>query len=271
MPMKPATTVTKVCRVLGEFRSRPSMGVTDLARRTHLLPSDVHRILTSLETCGYIEQDPQTRRYRLGCGLVKLSLTTCQRMSLREAARPLLKRVSERLGATAHMAMFDSRDLEVFLVEQIDYPGQVLMKPRFGLPSSPHCTALGKTILASMDRVTASETIRKSGLPKVTPYTITDLPTLEKEFAKIREQGYGVDCEESIAGACCIGAPVRDYTGAVVASISASMMSDRFHGWSEADLASVMKSAAAELSTAIGYEETRMKGIRHRAIATHSV
>jgi DNA-binding IclR family transcriptional regulator len=269
--MKPATTVTKVCRVLSEFRNRPSIGVTDLARRTQLLPSDVHRILSSLEACGYIEQDPQTRRYRLGCGLVKLSLTTCQRMSLREAGRPLLKRVSERIGATAHMAMFDSHDLEVFLVEQIDYPGQVLMKPRFGLPSSPHCTALGKTILASMDQLTATQAIKKSGLPKMTPYTITDLRTLENEFAKIRDQGYGIDCEETVSGACCIGAPVRDYTGTVVASISASMMSDRFHRWSEADLASVMKSAAAELSAAIGYENSTLKGIRHRAIATHSV
>ena len=124
--MKPATTVTKVCRVLEEFRERPSLGVSDLARRTDLLPSDVHRILTFLQHCGYIEQDPRTKTYRLGCGLFKLGLTACQRMKLREAGKPLLQRISEEFDATALLAMFDSRDLEVFLVDQIDHPGNRL-------------------------------------------------------------------------------------------------------------------------------------------------
>jgi DNA-binding IclR family transcriptional regulator len=254
--MKPATTVTKVCRVLSEFRSRPSMGVTDLARRTGLLPSDVHRILTSLEASGFIEQDSRTKRYRLGCGLLKLGLTTCQRMSLREAGRPLLKRISEQLDATTHMAMFDHRELDVFLVEQVDTPGEVIFKPRFGLPASPHCTALGKTIIASMDRDTTLRAVKKSGLPKLTSHTITDMATLEAEFARIREFGYGVDREEAIEGACCIGAPVRDGSGAVVAAISASMTSDQFYRWNESRLAFIMRSAAAELSTAIGYVNT---------------
>jgi IclR family transcriptional regulator, KDG regulon repressor len=256
--MKPATTITKVCRVLGEFRSRPSMGVTDLARRTDLLPSDIHRILTSLESCGYIEQDPQTKRYRLGCGLLKLSLTTCQRMSLREAGKPLLKRISEQLDATTHMAMFDSRDLEVFLVEQIDRPGEVLFRPRLGLPSGPHCTALGKTILASMDGEIIRSAVAKSGLPRMTAHTITEWNQLEHEFARIREQGYGIDREECVLGACCVGAPVRDSSGAVIASISASMMTQHFYRWDEARLGSLMKQAAAELSAAIGYEPKHM-------------
>ena len=72
--MKPATTIIKVCRVHEEFGSRPSTGVSNLARRTDLLPSDVHQTLTSLQYCGYIDQDPETKRYRLGCGLLKLGL-----------------------------------------------------------------------------------------------------------------------------------------------------------------------------------------------------
>src|SRR3954451_11965313 len=92
--MKPATTITKVCRVLEEVRSRPSIGVSDLASRTALLPSDVHRILTSLQYCGYIDQDPETKRYRLGCGLLKLGLIAGERMQLREAGRPIIPPVS---------------------------------------------------------------------------------------------------------------------------------------------------------------------------------
>ena len=85
--MKPATTISKVCRVLGEFRQRPSLGVTDLARRTGLLPSDVHRILASLKFCGFIEQNPQTKTYRLGVGLMKLGLAAFQRNEPRDHCR----------------------------------------------------------------------------------------------------------------------------------------------------------------------------------------
>ena len=60
--MKTATTVTKLCRVMEQFQERQSFGITDLARRTELLPSDVHRILASLRVFGYIEQDPDTKK-----------------------------------------------------------------------------------------------------------------------------------------------------------------------------------------------------------------
>lgn len=251
--MKPATTVTKVCRILEEFRDRPALGVSDLARRTDLLPSDVHRILISLQHCGYIEQDARTKTYRLGCGLFKLGLTACQRMRLREAGKPLLQRISEEFDATALLAMFDSRDLEVFLVDQIDHPGKRFIQRRLGAPSGPHCTALGKTIMACLDRQTTQQAFRKSGMPKMTAHTVTDMALLDAELETIRRNGYGMDHEESIPGACCLAAPVRDQTGTVIASISASLMTHSFFQQSETRLATAVKTAAAELSAEMGY------------------
>ncbi len=69
-----ATTVTKVCRILTEFKGRSSLGVTQIADpdRTGLLPSDVHRLLSSLQVYGYIEQNPHTRRYSIGAELLNL-------------------------------------------------------------------------------------------------------------------------------------------------------------------------------------------------------
>ena len=90
-------------------------------------------------------------------------------------------------------------------------------------------------------------------MPKITAHTITDYGVLEQEFARIRQQGYAVDREETVEGACCIGVPIRDSSGAVVASISASMVTEHFYHWNERQLASVMKLMGAELSAAIGY------------------
>ena len=98
--MTPATTIGKVCRVLGEFRQRPSLGVTDLAQRTGQPPSDVHRILAPLKFCGFVERNPRTKTYRLGVGLMKPGLAAFQRNEPREAARPLVPRLSEEVEAT---------------------------------------------------------------------------------------------------------------------------------------------------------------------------
>jgi IclR family acetate operon transcriptional repressor len=71
--MKPATTVTKICQILAVFRDRPSLGITEIAARTGLLPSDVHRLLGSLQIYGYIHRDDGTRRYTIGSELLDLS------------------------------------------------------------------------------------------------------------------------------------------------------------------------------------------------------
>jgi len=228
------------------------MGVTELARRVDLLPSDVHRILNSLATYGFIEQNPVNKTYRLGIGVMKLGLATFQRNELREAARSVLQRLSEEADATAHLAIFDAHELDTFLTDQLDAAGDVPFKPSYGAVAPPNCTALGKVIAANIERSIALELVRRHGLTKATARTITSLPTLEAEWDRIRLQGYAVDLEETAEGACCIGAPVLDWSGSAAAAISISMPASRFARYPESQLASLVKRAAAELSAAAG-------------------
>lgn len=252
--MKPATTISKVCRVLGEFRQRPSLGVTDLARRTGLLPSDVHRILSSLKHCGFVEQNPQTKTYRLGVGLMKIGLAAFQRNELREAARPLLARLSEEVEATSHLAIFDPQEFDIFLADQFDSTAEVPFKANFGATAAAHCTALGKAIMANIDHETALRYLEQKGTPRTAPNTITQLAVLEAELRKTYIQGYSLDLEESAGGACCVGAAVRDWTGATIGAISVSMPSQRFYRAQPSNLAFAVKNAAIELSQLVGYQ-----------------
>ncbi|MBI2686846.1 MAG: IclR family transcriptional regulator [Acidobacteria bacterium] len=252
--MKPATTISKVCRVLGEFRQRPSLGVTDLARRTNLLPSDVHRILSSLKVCGFVEQNPHTKTYRLGVGLMKIGLAAFQRNELREAARPLLLRLSETMEATAHLAIFDPQEFDIFLADQFDSSAEVPFKANFGATAAAHCTALGKAIMANIDHDIALRYLEQRGTPRTAPNTITELSVLEAELRKTRRQGYSLDLEESAGGACCVGAAVRDWTGTAIGAISVSMPSQRFYRTQPAMFASAVRATAAELSHLVGYQ-----------------
>jgi len=261
--MKPATTVTKVCRILAEFRNRPSLGVTDLARRTELLPSDVHRILAALKQFGYIEQDSDNKRYRVGSGLLRLGLTAFQQNVLHANGGPILRRLSRRLEAAAHLAMFDQRECEVFLIDQVDLACKPLFEVRLGAAENVHASALGKTIMASLDRATILRTLERDGLKKSTGRTITTLEALESEFQTIRQRGYALDREECIDGACCIASAVRDCMGVVIGAISASMEAERFYGLNQARLASQITSAAAELSSALGYETRKLSQFRY--------
>jgi len=232
------------------------MGVTDLARRTDLLPSDVHRILSSLKHCGFVEQNPQTKTYRLGVGLMKIGLAAFQRNELREAARPLLLRLSESVEATAHLAIFDPQEFDIFLADQFDSSSEVTFKANFGATAAAHCTALGKAIMANIDHDLALRYLEQKGTPRTAPNTITQLLMLETELRKTYTQGFSLDLEESAAGACCVGASVRDWTGETVGAISVSMPSQRFYRTQSSLLASAVRATAAELSLLVGYSGT---------------
>lgn len=250
--MKPATTISKVCRILSEFRARPSMGVTELARRTDLLPSDVHRILNSLAAFGFIEQNSGNKTYRLGISLTKLGLTALQRNEMRECSRPVLQKLSEQTEANAHFAIFDAREPDIFLAEQICFGVEAPVKSRCGAAVSPHCTALGKAIAASLQPDAVAELIRKCGLPRHTPQTIIEPAELERELAITQIRGYGLDMEESAEGACCVGAVVCDWHGLAVGAVSVSMPAHRFGRFPEAEIAGVVRDAAAQLSAVFG-------------------
>jgi IclR family KDG regulon transcriptional repressor len=258
--MKPATTVTKVCRILGEFRNRPSLGVTDLARSLTLSPSDVHRILNSLRLYGYVEQSPETKRYHLGPGLLRLGLSTLQRNVVREKGHAILMRLSSRIDAATHLALFDIGQCEVFLVDQVEPAGLSSFESRPGATTGMHSTALGKTVMAGMDTETFQRALVRCGLTKSTRKTITEQPALEKELLLIRERGYAVDREESTEGACCVGSPIRNCSGAVIGAISASMQASRFNSVKQIRLVSLVDGAAAELSYLLGYDLAEADG-----------
>jgi IclR family transcriptional regulator, KDG regulon repressor len=238
--MKPATTVTKLCRVMEQFQERQSFGITDLARRTELLPSDVHRILTSLRAFGYIEQDPETRKYRLGFSLLRLGLTVFRRDHLRENA------------AATHLALLDGRELKVFLVDQVEGPNDSIFSDHLGASERLHCSALGKTIIANLSPDIALPALEKSGLTKCTRNTITDMSILEQQFEGIRRLGYAVDREECVNGVCCLAVPLRDHAGNVVGAISTSMPASEFIAWDESRLGGHLKAAALNVSATLG-------------------
>lgn len=249
--MKAASTVTKVCRIIGEFADRTSLGVTDLARRTELLPSDVHRILSSLKASGYIVQDPETKKYQLGLPLMRLGLAACQRNELYEKAHPVLVRLSRELKATTHFGIFHQGDLQVYLIDDVSVSVEDRFRTHIGGPAKLHSTALGKAILAHLDSRRAADALERSGMTRSTGRTITQLSVLEKQLQAIRSQGFAVDSDECLDGMSCLGCPVRNPEGELVGAISTSMPTQQFLTWDEFQLAEHVKLAALRINRSL--------------------
>lgn len=247
--MKLATTVTKLCRVMEQFRDQEFVGIADLARKTELLPSDVHRLLTSLRVFGYVKQDPETRKYCLGASLLRLA--AFRRDQICEKARPVIARLSQKIAAATWLALLDERDTKVFLVDHVKGPDDLMVEDHAGEPASLHCTALGKAVIANLSEEIAFSALDKTGLARCTRRSITERSILQQQFQDIRRLGYAVDREEYVNGMCCLASPLRNSAGSVVGAISTSMPTSQFSAWDESLLAAHLKNAAIRVSVAL--------------------
>jgi DNA-binding IclR family transcriptional regulator len=112
-----------------------------------------------------------------------------------------------------------------------------------------HITAVGKLFLLEDGTEGVKVYADRTGLPAFTKNTIHALPVLERELDRVRRQGYAIDNEEAELGVRCIGAGIRDDTGALVAGLSVSSPAERMKpAWS-----ALVKETAEKISRAIGY------------------
>jgi IclR family transcriptional regulator, KDG regulon repressor len=231
-----------------QFTERQSLGVSELAIRTKLVPSDVYRILTSLRAAGFVEQDPKTRKYRMGRAVQRLALATVQRCQLSDKAQSVLTRLGQHIGASTHLGILDGHGMEIVWVDHACGDNGLTFNTHLAGPDRLHCTAVGKIILASLDPAAVNAALTGHGMVRRTCRTIRDVGVLEQELEQVRRRGYALDHEEWADGVCCIGSPVRDQSGAIVGAVSASMPASRFARWDESRLGARLKTAAEDLS-----------------------
>ncbi|MFJ7273574.1 IclR family transcriptional regulator [Kitasatospora sp. NPDC098663] len=183
----------------------PDLSASDLARRMDLSVSTAHRLARTLVSAGFLEQDEQTARYRLGPAVAELGQLTFHQRGLHLAA-PELDLLSRRTGATADLAI-RSGPHAVILVGASVRPDTGL-----GLRRPLHSTALGKVLLA-WPRPGEPAVSALGPLPSFTDRTITEPALLDEELAKVRSSGYALNDGESAAGVRTVAVPVLDGTG----------------------------------------------------------
>lgn len=218
-----------------------------LAQSTGLHPSTAHRILTALVHERLAERVDQGS-YRLGIRLLELGNVVKARISVREHALPFMRHLHAATGEAVNLSVRHGD--EIVYVERTS-AGRAMMRVVniVGARAPLHITAVGKLFL--MDEI--PDGLRsyadRTGLPAYTENTFTRIAELGKELERVRKQGYALDNEEAEIGVRCIGAAVRDDTGALVAGLSISAPAERMKtAW-----AALVRETAEKISRSIGY------------------
>jgi IclR family acetate operon transcriptional repressor len=233
-------------------QGRDGARLSDLARDLTLSKAATYAILQTLLAHGVIADvgEGQSRRYRLGLTLARLGELAVANLSLSDLALPILREMTEETGMTSRVAVLDGAYAVV--VGRVDGPGTVRFGDALGRRESPHCSAVGKAMLAAMARRDAEAILRQTGLPRRTPHTITTLAAMLRELTTVNERGYAVDDEEDVEGVICVGACVYDRTGVATGAISVTGLKTRQESSRIDELGQIVKRHADKLSASLG-------------------
>lgn len=236
-----------ILETLGQYPQ--GIGVTELGHSVGLHKSTVHRLLSTLMTIGYVEQDKDTERYRLGIKILGLGLEVLNNLDFRKEAMPYMKELVELSRETVQLAVLDGG--EVVVVERDHSPETIIVN--MGLRADVHCTAEGKTLIAFMPPDQIVSLLDSHPMAQYTVNTITDLNNLLAHLEKVRNQGFAINAEELAEGLRSVAAPVFDHTGRVIASISISGPTSRLTLERIGRLVTVLKEACSSVSARLGY------------------
>jgi DNA-binding IclR family transcriptional regulator len=242
------TAVEKTLAVLEALADHSR--ITDIARVTGLPKSTVHRLLQAMVDRGFaaVRSDGG---YLAGPKVLVMAGKVLRPVDTVERARPALRALREESLCTVHMAMLVGDEL--VYVDKVEADKPYRMPSRLGMGLSVHCSAIGKAVLASMAPTEFDALVARVTLTGRTPKTITTEDRLRAEVTEARRVGYGFDDEENEIGIRCVGAAIRDHTGAVVGGISASTLAMEHTMDQLAALGPRVLRAADEVSTALGY------------------
>lgn len=247
-PSKPKTN-DNVQSILRAFEllehlanANTEVGITQLAENSGLPLPTIYRLIQTLVTGGYVKQG-SSRRYGLGARLIRLGEKAG--IALGSSIKPYLAKLAELTGETTNLALLDAD--EVVYVAQVPSKHSMRMFTEVGGRVHPHCTGVGKALLAQLPEHEVMSILSRTGMASHTPTTITNPEVLLKQLDQIRHQGYALDEGEQEIGVHCIAAPIP--WNLAKAAISVSGPTSRISPETRNQIIPLLKATAQEISS----------------------
>ncbi len=255
MESKNDNTINSICRALDILEvlatQKDGLGITAIARKAGLCKSTAHRIAATLAERGYVEQVATQGNYRLGLKYIEIASYYINSLELQTESRPFLWELTSQLGLTVHLGILDAH--EVVYVEKLDVFPAVRLYSQIGYRVPAYCSSLGKCLLSGLSSDDLEAVMANCPFERFTQSTITDLRELKKHLRQVRAQGWALDNEEHDVGYRCVGAPIFDYRGDVIAAVSASGPTVNLNDERIPLVADKVRASALQISKRLGY------------------
>lgn len=229
---------------------RPHLRIPELAAELGLNKSTLYRLLHALSAVNLVRRDEDTGGYGLGPAVLDLAGCFLSTVDLGANARPFLETLASECGETVNLALLDGSD--VIRVDNVKGSKTPQLVSQWGLRMPVYCSASGKALLIDHSDEQIKQIFLGSHPKARTEQTIIEADEFVRRMAQWRKQGWTLNDEESEVGIRVIGAPIRDFTGSIVASVSVSAPAFRLDEKTIPGLAKAVVACAGEISASMG-------------------
>jgi IclR family KDG regulon transcriptional repressor len=226
--------------------------ISEVSARMNLHKSTVHSLLKTLQLNGYIAQDEQTSKYRLGMRFVEKGQLLLNNLDIRDIARSRLRGLSAATGQTTHLVMIEGR--EGIYIDKVEGEKAAIRYSRIGRRVPLHSSAAGKVLATFRPADDRAQMMTGYVFEKRTEHTINSLDDYMEELKQVEQQGFAIDSEENEPGVRCAAAPIFNHNGQVIAAMSISTMVAHVDEQELAKLIEQLRQETAEISRQLGYQ-----------------
>lgn len=244
--------VDRALRIMELFDEHTTeLKITEISAKMDLHKSTVHSLLKTLQLHGYIEQDADSGKYRLGLKLLDKGQLLLQRLDIRSVARKHLTTLSASTGQTTNLVILDGK--EGVYIDKVEGEKAAIRYSRIGRRIPLHTSAVGKILTASMPKEELQRLLRSYEFVLHTEATISSKDAFLLELEHVRGQGYAIDNQENEHGVRCAAAPVYDHSGTVIAAVSLSTLISTVDDALFQQYITMLRKEAEHISALLGY------------------
>ena len=230
--------------------SQPELGVREIARQLDLHPSTVGRILTTLNSLGVLNQDKETRRYRIGPKVLKWSSVFTRNVDLQAEARSYMQELQRITEETISLDIPNGHTR--ICIERLESPQSLRWVKQLGEIMPFYASASGRILLSFLPTEEKQVILKEMTFEQLTPYTTTDPKIFEEELELSKNRGYAVSESERVEGVSCVAAPIFGVKGEILGALTISGPSTRFSEQKILEHAELLMKTTKQISQSMG-------------------
>lgn len=246
-------SLSRGLEILEVINRNGEMGISEVSEALKMDRSTVYRLISTLKAREYLKQNNANSRYYCSLKMFEMGCRVVTKLGMGRQVRYIMEELAVSVGESVNLGVLDGSD--IVHIEKIESHETIKVDVGVGERMPSYSTSLGKAILAFLPQEQLSALLEKMIFEKITPNTVTDPKILLEKLAEVRRCGFAIDDEEFALGLKCLAAPVKDWSGSVVAAVSVAYPKYRYQvdaEW-EQKLINEVLATAGKISTAFGF------------------